>query len=144
MRHLEDVAFNLAKGFASGNKITPRPRSLVEKATSLAKSVVINMASKQVEQKTMGNYPAPKKILDIISNSYGSSSSSGYELESKYFGELAMSNEAKSLMSIYFQNNSLKKNRFGEPSKKAQSVGILGAGLMGAGIAQVSIQKAKK
>lgn len=34
-----------------------------------------------------------------------------------------------------------KKNRFGNPPKPAKTIGVLGAGLMGAGIVQVSIDK---
>eukprot|EP01091_Cochliopodium_minus_P006737 TRINITY_DN16730_c0_g1_i1.p1 TRINITY_DN16730_c0_g1~~TRINITY_DN16730_c0_g1_i1.p1 ORF type:complete len:768 (-),score=260.91 TRINITY_DN16730_c0_g1_i1:25-2304(-) len=143
IRYLEEVAFEVAKGFAAGNKIKPRQKPLVEKITSLLKPVVFNMAAKGVEKKTLGNYPAPKKILQVLESTVGNGGTSGYDVESKAFGELAMTNESKALISIYFANNSLKKNRFGEPKKRASNVGILGAGLMGAGIAQVSIQKAK-
>ena len=34
-----------------------------------------------------------------------------------------------------------KKNRFGKPSQGTKRVAVLGAGLMGAGIVQVSLQK---
>ena len=34
-----------------------------------------------------------------------------------------------------------KKNRFGKPSRETKRVAVLGAGLMGAGIVQVSLQK---
>ena len=36
---------------------------------------------------------------------------------------------------------SLKKHSFGEPEHKTKNVAVLGAGLMGAGIAQVSAEK---
>jgi enoyl-CoA hydratase/long-chain 3-hydroxyacyl-CoA dehydrogenase len=127
IRYLEDVAVDVAKGFANGVKIAPRNKPLMEKITSLLKPVVFNMASKGVQQKTLGNYPAPKKILEVVQNTLGGAAS-GYDVESKAFGELAMTNESKALISIYFANTSLKKNRFGEPKKRATNVGMLGAG----------------
>src|SRR5690554_2732639 len=65
----------------------------------------------------------------------------GLKAEAERFGELAMTSASNAFMSIFFAQTALKKNRFGEPSHKPQRISVLGAGLMGAGIAQVSLQK---
>ncbi|CAI8026716.1 Trifunctional enzyme subunit alpha, mitochondrial, partial [Geodia barretti] len=65
----------------------------------------------------------------------------GYEAESQGFAELGMSSESKALRSIFFGQNECKKNRFGKPAKPAETLAVLGGGLMGAGIVQVSLQK---
>ncbi len=61
----------------------------------------------------------------------------GYETESKKFGELGMTPESKALVSLFHARTACKKNRFAPPSKPAQTVAVIGAGLMGAGIAEV-------
>ena len=45
---------------------------------------------------------------------------------------------------LYDGMNAVKKNRFGEPAQPVNTVAVLGAGLMGAGIAQVSAEKGLK
>lgn len=61
----------------------------------------------------------------------------GYEAECVGFGELGMTSESKALKSLFFGQTQCKKNRFGKPEKPVNNLAILGAGLMGAGIAQV-------
>ena len=48
-----------------------------------------------------------------------------------------MSSESKALKSLFFGQTQCKKNRFGKPSQETNTIAVLGAGLMGAGIAQV-------
>jgi enoyl-CoA hydratase/long-chain 3-hydroxyacyl-CoA dehydrogenase len=103
---------------------------------------VLNKAKKGVEEKTQGNYPAPNAILEVVKQGLEKGFSAGLEVESNKFGELTKTNEANALMNIFFGSTALKKNRFGKPQKEAQNIAVLGAGLMGAGIAQVSLQKA--
>ena len=50
MRHLEEVAVDVAKGFASGQKIAKRNIGLMEKVTNFLKPVVFDQASKCIKK----------------------------------------------------------------------------------------------
>merc|ERR1712136_508033 len=60
------------------------------------------------------------------------------------FGELTVTNESKALIGLFHGQTECKKNKYGKPANPSQTIGILGAGLMGAGIAQVSVDKGMK
>ncbi|MGR5542064.1 3-hydroxyacyl-CoA dehydrogenase NAD-binding domain-containing protein, partial [Vibrio campbellii] len=68
----------------------------------------------------------------------------GLEEEAKRFGELVMTPESAALRSIFFATTEMKKENgsTAEPVTVKQ-IGVLGGGLMGAGIAHVSVAKAK-
>lgn len=68
----------------------------------------------------------------------------GYEAECKEFGNLAMTPQSKGLISLFRGQTECKKNRFGAPKSNIETVAVVGAGLMGAGIVQVSIDKGYK
>ncbi|KAH0622963.1 hypothetical protein JD844_025917 [Phrynosoma platyrhinos] len=65
----------------------------------------------------------------------------GYLIESQKFGELGRTPECKALIGLYHGQVQCKKNKFGQPKQPVKNLAILGAGLMGAGIAQVSVDK---
>lgn len=96
-------------------------------------------------KQTNGKYPAPLAILDVVRASYEKGEAAGFEEESRRFGELGMTPESRGLIGIYHGTTALKKNRFASEGAKAsrpvRTVGVLGAGLMGAGIAEVSVTK---
>jgi enoyl-CoA hydratase/long-chain 3-hydroxyacyl-CoA dehydrogenase len=61
------------------------------------------------------------------------------EDEATKFCELAQTSVSEALIGLFDASTAAKKSRFGEPDRKVQSIAVLGAGLMGAGIAQVRI-----
>ena len=111
--------------------------------TFLGREVLFRQASKQLLAKTRGHYPAPEKALEAIRHGYEKGVEKGLEREAELFGELAVSPVARQLMGIFFAQNALKKeNGTRDPSVKARrvgSVGVLGGGLMGSGIAYVTV-----
>ena len=104
------------------------------------RAILFRQARAAVMEKTGGLYPAPLAILDVVEAGVSKGPDAGYHEESKRFGELAMGKEAASFISLFFAQTALKKNRFGK-AKRVESVAILGAGLMGAGIAEITVQK---
>jgi enoyl-CoA hydratase/long-chain 3-hydroxyacyl-CoA dehydrogenase len=88
-----------------------------------------------------GLYPAPLKILEVVRTGLDKGVQAGYEAEANGFGELVMTPESKGLISLFHGQTECKKNRFGDPQRPAKNLAVLGAGLMGAGIVQVSADK---
>merc|ERR1712200_404334 len=92
-------------------------------------------------KQTNGLYPAPLKILEVLREGLDEGAAKGYIAEHTKFGELCVTPEAKGLISLFHGQTECKKNKFGAPAKRSNTLGILGAGLMGAGIAEVSVDK---
>ncbi len=129
------------------NGIPERKLPLKDKVLTLPfiKDFVINKARQQVLKKTHGLYPAPLAILDVVQQGLNKPLDEALEIEAVKFGELTVSPQAKQLIKLYFATTTLKKERFidgDSQPKTVEKLGILGGGLMGAGIATVSIEKA--
>ncbi|XP_004377642.1 trifunctional enzyme subunit alpha, mitochondrial [Trichechus manatus latirostris] len=150
IEYLEEVAVTFAKGLADKKISAKRDKGLVEKLTSYAMTIpfvrqqVYKKVEEKVQKQTKGLYPAPLKIIDVVKTGIEQGSDAGYLYESQKFGELAMTKESKALMGLYHSQVQCKRNRFGAPQKDVKHLAILGAGLMGAGIAQVSVDKGLK
>ena len=102
------------------------------------------MAAKKTAQKTQGNYPATDKILKVVETGLAQGLSSGYEAEARAFGELAMTPQSKALRNIFFASTNIKKDPGATVAPgPLRSVGVLGGGLMGGGIAYVTAIQGK-
>ncbi|XP_075213578.1 monolysocardiolipin acyltransferase Mtpalpha [Lycorma delicatula] len=148
LEYLEEVAIDAAKQLADGTlKVDRKKKSIVDKVLNFAlqydwvKDQIFNKAKSQVMKMTGGLYPAPLKILDVIRIGIDKGASAGFEAENKGFAELAMTPQSKGLIGLFKGQTECKKNRFGKPQKEIKTVAVVGAGLMGAGIAHVSIDK---
>ena len=118
---------------------------LVLEDNPLGRKVLFDQALKQLRSKTGGHYPAPEKALEAVRIGAAhdfADDGPGYAAEAAGFGELLMSPQSKQLINIFFATTALKKdNGCDDPLVQARSVNqitMLGAGLMGAGIAYVS------
>lgn len=142
------ILLNVAKQFIDkGKRSTKQKVTTKEKilsGSSLGRKFVFEQAAKKTNEKTRGNYPATVAILDVVQHGLEKGMKQGLELEAKRFGELVMSPESKALRSIFFATTEMKKEH-GSDAKpgKVSMVGVLGGGLMGAGISHVSVAKAK-
>ena len=144
----ETVLLDVAKMHVEkGKKKGKQKQSTKEKLMSgsgLGRKFVFEQAAKKTNEKTRGNYPATVAILEVIQHGLEKGFAQGQELEAKRFGELVMSSESKALRSIFFATTEMKKENGAEAEPATVNrVGVLGGGLMGAGISHVSVAKAK-
>jgi len=145
---LEHAAVLAARSLADGTlKIDRSPKGLKKfiRNTLETRQYGINFlfkkATEGVMKQTGGKYPAPLKIIEAARAGLERGFVRGSEIEAKNFGELGMTPESKALISIFYAQTASKKNRFGTPAKPVNTIAVLGAGLMGAGICQVSMEK---
>jgi 3-hydroxyacyl-CoA dehydrogenase / enoyl-CoA hydratase / 3-hydroxybutyryl-CoA epimerase len=92
--------------------------------------------------KSYGNYPAVQHIMSSIFEGGLLDFEAASVVESRYFAACVMSQESKNIINtLWYQLNAIKKGASrpaGHAPSKVKKLGILGAGMMGAGIAYVS------
>ncbi len=95
-----------------------------------------------LRKKTHGNYPGAQYAMACIHDGMGLPIDRGLEVEARYFIKAFYSKEAQNLIRTgFFALNEAKKGKQkpeGFDPYTLKKIGILGAGMMGAGIAYVS------
>jgi len=102
--------------------------------------VVYGRARRSVLARTGGHYPAPLAAIEVVREGMEGPLDRGLEVEARAFAGLAVSDVAKSLMAVFFAKHAVdgRADRLAAGGRPIDGpVGVLGAGLMGAGIAQV-------
>jgi enoyl-CoA hydratase/long-chain 3-hydroxyacyl-CoA dehydrogenase len=144
---LEDVAIRQAKGLIDGT-VKPSKRkgnmmSFLLEGNPIGRNVMFSQAKKTVDKQSGGHYPSPYKMLEVLENNFGKDKNTHLLDEATKFSELAATPVSESLIGIFHGMNAVKKHDFGKPKQSVKTVAVLGAGLMGAGIAQVSADQGK-
>ncbi len=101
-----------------------------------------SIAPSAMNQKICGNYPAPMKILACVYEGSLVDFDTACRIESRYFTNCVIGPVAKNMIrAFWFQLNNIRKGeqRPAEiPPSTIQRIGVLGAGMMGSGIAYIS------
>ena len=102
---------------------------------------VATMGNAMLHAQTHGNYPAQKNILSCVYEGLQVPIDAGLRIETRYFINTQQRPEAKAMIrSLFLSTQALSKggNRpEGFPKTEFKKIAVIGAGLMGAGIAYV-------
>jgi enoyl-CoA hydratase/carnithine racemase len=117
---------------------------------AMAASVIASRVRAQLLRKTRGHYPAVLKALDVMTRGISKSIPESLALEREGILELVQTDACRNLIRLFFLQERAKKKTVpdtlclspsnGEASKSVSSpvsrAAVIGAGVMGAGIAQ--------
>jgi len=136
--YLKEIAIQRARAVARGEMVIkpklpalPPPKML---------TALYEQAKEMVAKQSRGVYPAPMEILESVYKGLSEGIDAGYEEEARRFGKLVVSKEAAALTHVFFVDTAAKSDRgVGKDikSRPLRKIGVLGAGIMGAGIAAI-------
>jgi 3-hydroxyacyl-CoA dehydrogenase/enoyl-CoA hydratase/3-hydroxybutyryl-CoA epimerase len=143
-----------ARTYTRGKLGTPKPAtrrhagSIAERAlevTPFGRRMIFSKARAGVLAQTGGHYPAPLEALEVIEEGFGKPVAVGLEAEARHIGLVFGGEVQKNLLAIFFLTEEVKKETgVDDPSvhpREITRVGVLGAGVMGGGIAQLAADK---
>lgn len=140
---LEDAVRFARKIVTKGERRPPRRKTFMTgllEDNFIGRGMVYSSARKDVMKKTKGFYPAPFEIISLIEKTYGMKSPEAYRLESEHFSKLGATEVSKNLIKLFFLSEKYKKLRWTKTELKSDGIekcGVIGAGVMGGGIAQL-------
>ncbi|MFP4598814.1 MAG: 3-hydroxyacyl-CoA dehydrogenase NAD-binding domain-containing protein [Persicimonas sp.] len=113
-------------------------------AKTPARKLIFNQAREMTRKKAGEHYPAPFAAIDVIETGFKDGFEAGIDAEADAFAELVKDDVAKNLINLFFMKQEVDKAKPFPWNTKAypvDKIGVIGAGLMGAGIAQVAAYK---
>jgi 3-hydroxyacyl-CoA dehydrogenase/enoyl-CoA hydratase/3-hydroxybutyryl-CoA epimerase len=135
------VARKAALALVDG-RLVPR-RTGIPIHERLLRPLIFRKARAGVLLKAGGHYPAPLEAIAVVERGTATSLAEGLKVEAAAFGRLAVTDASRALVSVFFATQEIKKDAgfpAGTRALETQKLGVLGAGLMGAGIACVAAE----
>ncbi len=113
------------------------------KLSPIEAAMCFNVAKSMVQQTAGKHYPAPLKAVKTIEAAAASGRDEALRLETAAFVPLAQSKEARALVGIFLNDQYLKSKakKLAQQASAPQQAAVLGAGIMGGGIAFQSAWK---
>ena len=136
------ILLDVARKFADRGKRRDagRTKFLID-GNPLSRKFIFSKARKAVLAQTHGHYPAPLKALEVIEYGMSAGVERGLEREAEEVVPLIMGEIAQNLVRLFFLMEDAKKDPISAKPLEVQYAGVLGAGVMGGGIAQIIADK---
>ncbi|HEX6179255.1 MAG TPA: 3-hydroxyacyl-CoA dehydrogenase NAD-binding domain-containing protein [Thermoanaerobaculia bacterium] len=136
------ILLDVAKRFAAKGKrnVPPRTKFYIE-GNPLARKIIFRKARQTVLQQTHGHYPAPLAAIDVMEHGMSAGVERGLQREVEAVAPLILGDVAQNLVRLFFLMEESKKDPVSAKPRSVAEVGVLGAGVMGGGIAQIVADK---
>lgn len=144
LRHVRDFAMD--KRWKKRDKDGFDLKKLLLQGNALGRKVVFDKARSNVLERTGGHYPAPLRAIEVIRTGLEDGMEAGFDAEARAIGELAVSTPCKNLIHVFRLTQQDAKRWGGAEGAEGLEISeaaVLGAGVMGGGIAQLVAHEAE-
>jgi len=113
------------------------------KLNPLENAMAFNTCKAFVSQQAGRNYPAPIEAINVMQKHAGMTRDKALEVEAKGFAKMAKTPQASALIGLFLNDQALKKaaKELAPKASKVKQAAVLGAGIMGGGVAYQSALK---
>ena len=115
--------------------------------TAIGRAISCRVALKSVRAQTKGNMPAPEAAIAVARYAAANDSLPSFEKEAQEVAKLALGSVCRNLVALFQDSESVRRGTDSDPQgdwPKDKNLVILGAGVMGSGVATVAIEKGLK
>jgi 3-hydroxyacyl-CoA dehydrogenase / enoyl-CoA hydratase / 3-hydroxybutyryl-CoA epimerase len=118
-------------------------KELLLEKNPVGRKILFDQARKKTLEQSRGHYPAPLRAIEVVRVGIEHGVKAGFDAEARAASELAISKIAKNLLHVFRLTENAKKETGlpGAEPRKVSSTAVLGAGVMGGGIAQLIADK---
>jgi 3-hydroxyacyl-CoA dehydrogenase / enoyl-CoA hydratase / 3-hydroxybutyryl-CoA epimerase len=136
-RRAKEIGLDMADGGRppAGSK-APLPHRLAQ-STRVGRRFVLKKAREKVLEETGGHYPAPLAALSVMRRSAGKTLRQALAIEADAVGRLVVTPVSKNLLHVFRLMEDAKKAAPQAAARPTDRVAVVGAGVMGGGIAQL-------
>jgi 3-hydroxyacyl-CoA dehydrogenase/enoyl-CoA hydratase/3-hydroxybutyryl-CoA epimerase len=117
-------------------------RGALLEGNPLGRRFVLAQARRKVLAETRGRYPAPLRAIEVVGIGLDRGRTAGFDAEARAIGELAVSPVSKNLVHVFRLMEASKRDE-APPTPPVRRPAVLGAGVMGGGIAHLIADQAK-
>jgi len=118
------------------------PQTLLLEKNILGRKVLFDQARRRTLAETKGHYPAAELALEAVEKGFSKKDiNDGLKIEAELLGKAVVTNVSKNLVKVFYLTEAVKKDsgveNYSGAAQEFNKIGVLGAGLMGGGIAQL-------
>jgi 3-hydroxyacyl-CoA dehydrogenase / enoyl-CoA hydratase / 3-hydroxybutyryl-CoA epimerase len=148
--NLETEMEKIAKQLISEANLEPVDATYGKQFASLDKpeQMALKTARRSMRMITKGNYPALLQVIDVIEEGLTSGLKMGLREEAKTFAQLAVTEVSRNLVFLFFNAELVRQSALAAVEKEhvtpVKTIGIIGGGMMGTGLAKYLAEKGFK
>ena len=117
-------------------------RGLLLEGNPLGRRLVLARARARTLAQTRGHYPAPLAAIEVVGIGLDRGATAGFDAEARAIGTLAVSGVAKNLLHVFRLMEAARRDGEGPEPPEVRRPAVLGAGVMGGGIAHLVADQA--